>query len=245
MRHNKKNDMLLKLKTGLLSACDKCNHTGWIDGHGYADVMCQCLSQFENYIKLDEAGIDREYWNVSFNDWKGDEVARSLVEKYIDKIDVAYEEGLGMVFWGNSGTGKTMLCSIVLKYAMRKNYSVRFITMAELLDVLRKKIADEQVELFYEDNIKNVDFLCIDNLGSEYSAKRAGVSYSVAEFDILARHRRRNLLPTILTTNENPTEFNALYGSSISSLYSGCSKFVNVVGEDYRLMHNHYDEFIK
>jgi DNA replication protein DnaC len=240
MQHNKKNDMLIKLRDRLMAECTLCDKTGWI-----GDTMCKCRTDFQRYMLLDDAGIDREYWDVTFDDWKGDQVARHLVEKYIAKLDVAYEEGLGIVFWGNTGTGKTMLCSIILKQALTVGKSIRFITMAELLDVFRKKIENKDIEKHYEENIKNVDFLCIDNLGSEYGPKKAHGSYSVAEFDLLARYRKRNLLPTLLTTNDTPDVFKEQYGAAISSLYAGCSAFIEVTGHDFRTTQNKFDALIK
>ena len=207
--------------------------------------MCECLSTFSRYADLYAAGIDREYWDVSFDDWKGDPLAKDLVERYVKNIDVACNEGLGFLFWGNSGTGKTMLCSIILKEAMKKKYSIKFITMAELLDVVRKKIGDESVEKMYNETIKEIDFLCIDNLGSEYIPQKSSNQYVIAEFDTLARYRKRNMLPTLLTTNLNPTDFANTYGVAISSLYTGCSAIIEVSGVDYRQKINRFNEFIK
>ena len=241
MYQHKKKSALLKVKESLLANCPGlCNHTGWVDGK-----MCACMMEFAQYVDLDEAGIDREYWDASFDTWKGDPLAKDLVERYVKQIDVAYDEGLGFLFWGNSGTGKTMLCSIILKTAKASGRTIKFITMAELLDVLRKKISDESIEKSYIETVKEVDFLCIDNLGSEYIPQKSSNQYVIAEFDTLARYRKRNMLPTLLTTNLTPNEFSGTYGKAISSLYTGCSAIIEVSGADYRQTINRFNDFIK
>jgi DNA replication protein DnaC len=239
MQIQKHKKQLFKLRDTLLNSCTKCNHSGWIN-----DVQCECSKKFEYYVKLDAAGIDKEYWLLDFDAFIGDGVAKGLVEKYIANLDVAYDEGLGLVLWGGNGLGKTLLSSIILKRALSANKTIQFTTMAELLEIMRDKISNDDAKKFYEEQIKNVDFLCLDNMGSEYAPAKSTGQFSVAEFDILSRYRRRNALPTILTTNENPESFRKLYGNSISSLFSGNSLFIEVTGVDYRKSHNRYSEFI-
>jgi len=226
----KKTDFFIKLRDQLLDSCGKCDHSGFISFPG---VRCDCLTQYETYIELDDAGINREYWDLTFKDWKGDLVAKKRVVEYIDNIDSAYENGLGLVLHGSYGTGKTMLSSLILTAALKKEHTIRFITMAEVCDKMRSKIDNVEDNSFYEDKVKNVDFLCLDNLGSEYHPTKFG-TYILSTFDILARYRRRNFLPTILTTNLSKSDFIDLYGSAISSLFSACSQFVQVEGKNYR-----------
>jgi DNA replication protein DnaC len=235
----KKKEMFLKLRDKLYNDCNKCNHTGWIN-----DYPCECSRKLEYYIGLDEAGVDREYWTLTFNDWKGDEVAKNLVVSYLEKLDNAYDKGVGIVLWGNHGTGKTMLSSFILKKAMISKRSIRFITMGELTDLFRRKIEDKEAEIFYEDKVKNVDFLCIDNLGSEYVPQTTNNTYTLSQYDTLARHRKRNLLPTILTTNLDQGDFIRQYGPAVSSLYSGCSIFIKVNGLDFRSTINSMEKLI-
>lgn len=231
----KRKEFFMKLQNKLFSECGLCNKDGWVPSSLSDSVFkaCSCRLKFEMYIESDDSGIDKEYWDLDWSDWRGDELAKRKVQEYIEHLDSAYENGLGMVFYGRNGVGKTFLSTQILKTALQKGKSIRFLTMAETVALMKSKIDDENDEEFYEKSVKNVEFLCLDNLGAEYQPKNFG-SYTLAEFDILARHRRRQLFPTILTTNLSMDEFKTLYGSSISSLFSACSQFISVEGKDFR-----------
>lgn len=229
----KRFDFFNSLKDKLLKDCSLCDHSGWREMNGTSSI-CSCLSRFESYVELDDAGIDREYWDISFDNWKGDGLALRKVQEYIQHIESAYKNGLGMVFYGNNGTGKSMLSVQILRAALSRGYSIRFITMAEVTALMKSKIDKPDIDgKFYEDKVKNAEFLCLDNLGSEYKPQNFG-TYTMAEFDILSRYRRRNLLPTLITSNLSDSEFISNYGSSISSLFSASSQFVRVEGKDFR-----------
>lgn len=231
--NNKRRIFFENLKTKILSGCSDCDHTGWLDVSD-SPSPCRCLKQFERYLELDAAGIDKEYWDLSLaSNWNGDQIAKDRVEEYITNLSSAYDNGLGIVFHGTNGVGKTFLGVTILKKALELGKSVCFITMAELCQKMKSKIDSEGDREFYEDRVKNVDYLYIDNLGSEYRPQNFG-TYTLAEFDILARHRRRNLLPTLLSTNLSREEFISQYGSSISSLFSASAQFLHVQGSDFR-----------
>ena len=240
--NQKRIDYFNSLKANLVNGCNSCGHTGWISTHATSSI-CTCLATFESYVEMDDAGIDREYWSLEWSDWRGDELVLGKVKEYVDNIRNAYKHGLGLVLHGGNGVGKTFLSSQILKSAMANGYSARFITLAELTALMRSKIDKPEDEKFYEDNVKNAEFLSIDNMGSEH---RASSSYVPGEFDILARARRRNFFPTLITTNLSRGEFDNIYGPNISSLYSSCSAFLCVEGTDFRKQQgNNYSALLK
>ena len=243
---SKKSDFFSSLKAELLNSCQKCDHEGWTKlGPSLYDSTspCDCLNRFKSYVEMDSAGINREYWDLDWKDWCGDQLVQSCVQDYILNLENAYKNGLGLVLHGGNGVGKTFLSTQILKAAIAKNYSTRFITMAEITALMRSKIDSVDDNDIYERCVKNSEFLCIDNAGSEY---RPSGNYAPAEFDILARHRRRNLFPTIISTNLSHEEFVQIYGPSISSLFSASSKFINVLGSDFRLEQgNSFDRLLK
>jgi len=220
-----------KIKINLLKNCTICKGTGITkDEH-----TCICLLNYEKYVHYDFAGIEKEYWELTLEkDWIGDKVAKKYTQLYIKHLVKAYENGLGIIYLGKNGVGKTMLSNVVLKEASDKNYSVRNITLEELLKLIKTSFESSDAKDEYE-KIKQMDFICLDNVGLEYKPKDFGV-FTVAEMDVLIRYRRRNLLPIIITSNlTSKEEFMENYGSSILSLLISASKFIIVQGEDYRL----------
>lgn len=223
---------LKDVREQLTSDCDLCNHTGFVDGK-----YCKCFKKFERYVGYAYSGIDEEYWEVTFNNFKSDQVAREEAEKYSQHLSNARKNGLGIIFHGDNGTGKSMLASIILMNAKKLKYTVYFITFAELLELVKKSFDNEYYKHFYETKVKNADFLCLDELGAEYRPKDIE-SFCVSQLSSLSRYRRRNNLCTIVTTNLEKSAFTNTYGKTINSLFSGCSKFVSVVGPDWRNSQN-------
>jgi DNA replication protein DnaC len=106
--------------------------------------------------------------------------------------------------------------------------------MAELIKFIQGGFEDEEKADFYNNKIKKVDFLCVDDLGKEYRNLKNSGSFVTAEFDILMRFRKGSLLPSILTTNLGDTEFKKFYGDSVDSLLTSCNKRLIVMGDDFR-----------
>lgn len=219
---------LKEIKKKLFTECTLCNHTGYVDSK-----QCKCFKKFELYVDYSYSGIDEEYWDVTFDKFDSDQVAKEEVMKYCDNIENARKNGLGIVFTGSNGTGKTMLASLILIKARKKKYKVYFITFTELLDFIKKSFDNEYYKTYIESNIKNADFLCLDELGAEYRPKELE-SFCVAQLSSLSRFRKRNNLCTLATTNLNKQDFISTYGKTINSLFSGSSKFITVNGSDWR-----------
>jgi DNA replication protein DnaC len=230
MNNDLREKRLNKIKLNLLKNCTVCKGTGITKER----QTCICLINYERYIHYEFAGIEKEYWDITLDrDWVGDKVAKKYTQLYIKYLDKAYENGLGIIYLGKNGVGKTMLSNTILKEAKNKNYNVRNITLEELLKLIKEAFNSSDAKDEYE-KMKQMDFLCLDNVGSEYKPKDFGV-FTVAELDVLIRYRRRNLLPIIITSNlTSKEEFIENYGSSILSLLISVSKFIIVQGEDHR-----------
>lgn len=222
---------LKQIKTKLLSECTKCGHTGFID-----TKECKCFKKFQLYVEYSYNGIDEEYWDVTFDKFESDQVAKEDVVKYCDNLDNARQLGLGIIFHGENGTGKSMLANLILIAAKKKKYTVYFTTFEQLLTTIKNTFDHSSNNEYYKkhlEKIKNVDFLCLDELGAEYRTRDLE-SFSVAQLSSLSKFRRRNNLCTIVTTNLDENDFNKIYGKTINSLFSGCSKFIKVNGTDWR-----------
>ena len=84
----------------------------------------------------------------------------------------------------------------------------------------------------YEERIRDVDFLMIDDVGKEMRVSKNGLTEMV--FDNLIRYRSFRNKPMILTTNSDIESVENVYGKSIVSLLYGKFIPIRVVGEDYR-----------
>ena len=236
MEKNKFN-RLKNIKDKLLSECGLCNHTGYINGE-----QCGCLKTFNFYIELDRFGIEQEFWAAKLSDWSGDEVAKEIVEKYINNSDEAMTNGFGLIFSGDPGRGKTMLLSVILKSFLEKGRTIYCKTFWEMLEDIKQHKYDtsEEFELY-----STVDFLGIDEFNLDREITNLD-SFLVYQFMSLIRKRRRNLLPTLYTTNLSQQEVESRCGKGLYSLIISTNKFVMVHGVDFRKQQSkRIDDFFK
>jgi len=223
-------DKLKKIKTDLQNKCTICNHTGKVDGKD-----CACVIKFDFYVEMCVSGIPREFWDLTVDNWQGDRVVFSLISSYIKNIDSAYDKGYGFILSGGSGVGKDLLIIYILKEAIRKKYSVKVISMSELVDFIIR-MRDKQSYEEYDMKIKTTDFLLISSLGLEYRPNSLGVMI-LSKFITLIKFRKSNLLPTFITTSLTKKDFNSIYSSILSDLFLE-RNFVTVSGDNYRENNN-------
>jgi DNA replication protein DnaC len=182
--------------------------------------------------KMLSAGILEEFWNLDIDQFKGNEAVTKVVHEYLDNLDNARKQGISIFFYGTNGTGKTFLGVEVLKEALRKGYSAQFTSLGGVIQALTDGWYDAEKRRRYEERIRDVDFLMIDDVGKEMRVSKNGLTEMV--FDNLIRYRSFRNKPMILTTNSDIESVENVYGKSIVSLLYGKFIPIRVVGEDYR-----------
>jgi len=182
--------------------------------------------------KMLNAGILEEFWGIDFEDYNGKREVKKLVKKYLKNIDNARDKGICLFLHGSNGTGKTFLGIEVLKEAIRNGYSAQFTSLSGVVQTLTDGWYDDKKRRQYEERIRDVDFLMIDDVGKE---KRVSKNNLVAmTFDNLIRYRTFRNKPLILTTNSDIKSIKSEYGKSVVSLLLGKFIPVKVYGDDYR-----------
>lgn len=151
------------------------------------------------------AGIPRRYYDMSF-EWlkqngrfpKENAEAYRIVSDYRQNLEENLNTGKGLILRGPAGTGKTSLGVCLLKEALAIGKGVLMISMPNLLDnMLTLSKGDSVAFMSYEQKLRNVPLLLLDDFGAEYS-KSEWVSAKV-ESIIIDRYNR--MRPIILTTN--------------------------------------------
>jgi len=157
-------------------SCPKCKNLGIIckkdnDGYELFSHYCDCeigKAKETGLItyKLSNANIYEKYWKSTLSDLQAQPSEHHA--KYIRKIKelaTNIPEGYTMVIYGNSGVGKTMGTSLLLKhYLLSTEYSCYYTTMPEMLSqILRDDSVDDELSFFTM--LKDVDILVIDDVG--------------------------------------------------------------------------------
>lgn len=179
------------------------------------------------------AGIPLRYKGFKKEEYKVTEQNEKAVAlaKYVAESDT------GAFFYGTSGTGKTLLASLIASKKINDGEQVLFISVPELIDELRASMREgsglDRMEL-----AKQTSCLVLDDLGAERMTEWVGSQI----FSILD-YRLNHSLQTIITSNYSPTEIaerlsdgsNEIQGKRIMSRIGGLCKVARVDGRDGRL----------
>jgi DNA replication protein DnaC len=187
-----------------------------------------------------KSGILEEFWPLGFDSYRilpddpgaeSKENALKIIKEYVDLLVIARRRGISLFLHGSNGTGKTMLGVCILKEALSRGFSAQFASLGTIVQTLTDGWYDDTKRRLYEDRIKNVDFLMIDDIGKEYKS-HSGLT-EIA-FDNLVRYRTFRNKPMILTTNTDIKDIANTYGNSLLSLLAGKFIPVKVIGGDFR-----------
>jgi DNA replication protein DnaC len=191
--------------------------------------------EFEIKAKFLTAGIPASYWDISWKEFKGDPKARDLVKKYCDHLPEALEQGQGIIFSGLHGVGKTTLACQIGKTALEKGFTVKYISIARILDLITESFDSKTAKERLDTLIERIEFLILDDLGKEYRGVREQLTPMMnLKLDSLLRERLNRIRVTIGTTNYDVEAIKNKYGDSVLSAIYGSCKLVEVTGADYR-----------
>lgn len=183
-------------------------------------------------VQLEEANIGQDYWEADFKNYEGPERAKEKSMLYLQRLDSMKEKGVGIIYAGPNGPGKTTLAMIVLKYLARARWKVYATSLGELVEQIQRGWKDPNADADeLKDKVRGVDFLLIDDVGKEH---RGASGFVQTIFDNLIRYRVQHRLPTLITTNYTKSELEGTYGASAMSLLDGKLYPITVNGEDHR-----------
>jgi DNA replication protein DnaC len=151
-----------------------CEGNGWILQEDGTATPCACREQ-----RIGRAmsrgmgtGIPKMFRGVSF-DRKPicdmDPWILTPVRRFTEGIGQNVEDGRGLWFYGDVGTGKTSLAMLVAGRALDEGWSVAVYSVPRLLTELRASYDDDSRESFFSlfKRLTSVDLLVLDDLGSE------------------------------------------------------------------------------
>lgn len=146
--------------------------------------------------ELEKAKIPKRFWNLSKDDYYGKKTALVAVEKYIRNNKKVWSMGTSLVFTGAENSGKTFLCTYVLRAMMGLGYNVRYITMSELTEIMMRPEPGKT----FRSEISLNGFVALDNI----TEVNAGTQSAFRRF---IEHRRDDALPTLVTVGSEDLNF--------------------------------------
>lgn len=209
----------------------------FIDGE-IRDCSCRDIRIRIDRIKAiyGRSGIDRKFQWKHFGDFEAvDKKANDAKNFAYDIVKNFPDVKKGIFFWGNPGTGKTLLSSIILtELIVRKAVEGRFIKISRTFFSRLKATFVEGSETYgqtslIEKELAHADVLIIDDFGVQRDSPwEQETLYNLID----ARYEGEKF--TIFTSNNNPGSFKDLSDGRILSRIKEMCRLVELSGKDYR-----------
>jgi DNA replication protein DnaC len=155
------------------------------------------------------------------------------VRTYVRAIAERLDEGRGIWFVGDVGTGKTTLAMLISKAAMEADRTVAIYSLPRLLSLLRDTYADDAEYSLSEliDRLCAVDLLHVDDVGAEQSS-----AWVLEQLYTIVNTRYEDGKALVLTTNLDREALIAQIGErTVSRIYEICGDPLPMWGDDHRV----------
>jgi len=215
-----------------------CDGSGWLlDEETNVARACPCRERRINRSASRRigTGIPKRYRGVSFERQPVADMDPYVVQRvrqFVRRIEKNLDEGRGLWFFGDVGTGKTSLAMIVSKAALEAGRSVAIYSVPRLLaDIKETYEADADrsyAELFRR--LCEVDLLLLDDLGAE---KRT--EWVLEQLYSIVNERWQNERSIVVTTNLVLDDLRDQIGfRTVSRIEGVCGEAIPIMGRDLR-----------
>ena len=146
--------------------CQKCNDTGWIfgiDQNGYEYAQeCDCVKQRQSLARLERSGLSGLLNKYTFDLYKANfDFQKDLLNKANNYIK---EKNKWFLVVGQSGTGKSHICTAICGELLKQGKEVRFMSWLTESVKLKQNINNAEVYEPLMEEYKNCEVLYIDDL---------------------------------------------------------------------------------
>ena len=244
---NREKDYILKNMGYSLKAlepqykCDICKDRGFVGSE-----RCQCFNirladrlydlsnigpmlENENFDSFDYSRFSKEKGKDGISPY--DNIMKIVMDA-MGAIDYIDEKPLHMLFYGNSGLGKTFMCNCIAKSLIDRGYFVVYMSAYKLFSYMLRfrfgRETDKEAEAIKL--LNECDLLVIDDLGTE--GVNAGTIPEL--FDII-NTRLLNNKSILISTNLSPSDISKTYSERIFSRITGDFSIYKFIGNDMRL----------
>lgn len=190
--------------------------------------MCKCRSEaheaeermrrererMERIRRLKTEGIqDTAIRNWTFaNDDNSNPAMMDKAMRYYSKWEQMYKQNMGLLLWGNVGTGKTYFAACIANALLESGIPVMMTNFAKIINAMSGFAIEDKNA--YIRAFNKYDLLVIDDLGAERQSDYAQeIVYSVID----ARYKHN--CPLIITTNMTLDEVKNPKNTTYSRIY--------------------------
>lgn len=225
--------------------CNICNDRGFLKNGS----KCNCLKQeiinesykMSNLSRMLESQNFTTFDSSVFSTEKDSDGNISPQENMLRNIlpvcegftlNFDKDNGENLLFYGDTGLGKTFMCNCIAKQLLDKGYLVIYQTafkMFEIIEDYKFKNTDSHITKDNYENLFDCDLLIIDDLGTELTN-----SFTNSELFNILNTRLLTGKKTIISTNLSPMQLGSDYAQRIFSRIFDRFKMVKFIGNDLR-----------
>ena len=222
--------------------CPDCKDTGYING-----LHCHCFTQQAIDMIYTQSNIKDVLTSENFSTFSLDyysdtdvnpttgltslqtaQSAYTTCQDFVKNFKITFSN---ILFYGDTGTGKTFLSNCIAKELLDKGYSVIYFTAFQLFDILSKGIFDKDNKAIdAHQNIFDCDLLIIDDLGTELVN-----SFTTSQLFLCLNERILRKKATIISTNLNLGQIADIYSERVLSRIAGHYNIIKMFGDDIRM----------
>lgn len=224
--------------------------TNPLNGNEIRVYDCDCTDRVEQELQerkshkrlsekidqlVDDAGVPKGYRDITIDKFgpqnESQSTALDVCRRYVSKWGKISSEGLGIIFSGGVGVGKTHLAiSILRELIIEYQIEGKFVTVERWLSRIRGAmdyIEQTQEELI--SSLEDCDLAILDELAVEYLTP-----WEEKTLRRVIDYRVKNNLPILLTTNNSVEEIKSSLGPRLFSRLRGKTGGVEMTGDDMR-----------
>lgn len=124
-------------------------------------------------------------------------------KQYVAQFKQNAAENIGLLFYGDVGTGKTFTAGCIVNALNDQGYNVLGTSLSRLRDDIPGEFDRDNSRSAYFDRLADYDLVCIDDFGVERQS-----DYTMEQIYNLIDARYKSRKPTIITTNLTPEQLN-------------------------------------
>lgn len=220
--------------------CPRCEGAGFVLDSNDEAAPCDCHDVRVRRARSQGVSsvIPKRYRGVSFERFPVTEMAIGnpevvrAVRRFCDQVEERVEDGRGLWFMGDVGTGKTTLAMLVSKAALDAGRTVAIYSVPHLLARIRDTYdadAREQSYIEFFRRLVEVDLLHLDDLGTEKQT-----DWVLEQLYSLVNQRYEEQRSIVLTTNLDFEDLERQIGKRTVSRLLEMTDQLPVFGADRR-----------
>lgn len=189
------------------------------------------LILFKWIKELYRSNIPNEYWRNNFSKMDIEDLfVKKAVREFIENLDNARKEGLGLLFLGPTGVGKTAMMAEIGKAGIYHGLSAIYTTLEKYIASINGREKNEDLKILY-DRVWNADMIILDEIDKAY--KKSGSEWVLLQFTDLIKGTTPYNKIFLAGMNLEEEELRSKYGEAVYSALIRHLKPTPVTGQDY------------